>query len=80
MEQLHIQWLTLLRVDIYHERSNLLKITQIALKELEDFQEPTRYTSKRMQSQYSSSAKIANHNVIKAENKAQSDGKGWHNS
>ena len=47
---LHIQWLRLPRVDIYHQRSNILKNTQIAVKELEDFLEPTRHTSKMMQS------------------------------
>ena len=43
----HIQWWRLLRVDIYLQRSTLLKITQMALKELEDFLNPTRYILKK---------------------------------
>ena len=47
MAPLHIQLHRLLRVDRYLQRSNLSKITQIALKELEDFLESTKSISKR---------------------------------
>ena len=40
----YIQWHRLMRVDIYLKGSNLIKITQIASKEMEDFLEPTRYS------------------------------------
>ena len=37
MVHLHVEWHRLPRVDIYHQRSNLLKITQITLNQLEKF-------------------------------------------
>ena len=37
MVPLHIKWHRLPRIDTYHQQSNLLKISQITSKELEDF-------------------------------------------
>ena len=38
------------------------------------------HLKKRYKASISASAKMANHNVIEAEDKAQSDGTGWHNN